>query len=159
MELPVETLDALERFFEIAKRFYRRNGLIEADAEDCAADVRLCLLQLLRRGGSLSDAYFRRVLVGCLADFLEQAQRVVTIPLEEAKGYPCEPPSVQVLALREALGRLSPTDRELIWRCDGEGYSVKALAQEWGVREECLRQRFASCPPAVAAAAGVGMKG
>ena len=142
MELPVETLDALERFFEIARRFYRRNGLSEADAEDCAADVRLCLLQLLRRGGSLSDAYFRRVLVGCLADFLEQAQRVVTIPLEEAKGYPCEPPSVQVLALREALGRLSPTDRELIWRCDGEGCSVKALAQEWGVREECLRQRL-----------------
>ena len=43
---------------------------------------------------------------------------------------------MQVLALREALGRLSPTDRELIWRCDGEGYSVKALARAWGVRED-----------------------
>jgi len=47
-----------------------------------------------------------------------------------------------VLALREALARLSPADRELLWRCDGEGYSVKDLAREWGVREDCLRQRL-----------------
>nr|BAL52813.1 hypothetical protein HGMM_F03C06C18 [uncultured prokaryote] len=49
---------------------------------------------------------------------------------------------MQTLALLEALERLSPADRELLWKHDGEGYSLGELAQQLGVREDCLRQRL-----------------
>jgi DNA-directed RNA polymerase specialized sigma24 family protein len=81
MEISAETLMELNRFFERAKRICRRRGLNEQDAEDCAAEVRLRLLLLLQRGGTLSTAYFESVLQGCLADFWEQQR--ATVPLEE----------------------------------------------------------------------------
>ncbi|GIV05555.1 MAG: hypothetical protein KatS3mg016_1130 [Fimbriimonadales bacterium] len=142
MELPTEVIEAVQRWHNSAMHFYRGKGLSAADAEDCAAEMRLRLLRVLQRGGVLSEAYYRCVLWGVLADFLILRQQCATVPMEETMGYAVEPPSVQALALREALERLSPADRELLWRCDGEGCSVKDLVQEWGVREDCLRQRL-----------------
>jgi DNA-directed RNA polymerase specialized sigma24 family protein len=52
-------------------RFYQRKGLNAQDAEDCAAEVRLHLLQHLQQGRTLSFAYAVRVAQGVLADFVQ----------------------------------------------------------------------------------------
>nr|BAL52812.1 hypothetical protein HGMM_F03C06C17 [uncultured prokaryote] len=84
MEIAKEMLDTLEQLFHQAKRFFQRKGLNEQDAEDCAAEVRLHLLKLILRGGTLSNTYFQRVLHGCLSDFIEQTQSLSILPLEYA---------------------------------------------------------------------------
>lgn len=80
--IPEEMLGQIQRYFEQAKTIYRRKGLTEADAEDCAGEVRLCLLRHVQKGGTLSYAYFLRVVQGCLADFLHAQSP--TLPLEDA---------------------------------------------------------------------------
>lgn len=44
MNISAETLNWLERCFARAVHFFRRKGLSEPDAEDCAAEVRSRLL-------------------------------------------------------------------------------------------------------------------
>ncbi|MER3403690.1 MAG: hypothetical protein C4337_10530 [Armatimonadota bacterium] len=61
MSISEETEKQIQQYFERAKRIYRQKGLTEADAEDCAAEVRFCLLRNVQRGGTLSNAYFQRV--------------------------------------------------------------------------------------------------
>ena len=84
MEFSAETLGWLERCFARAVRYFRQKGRNEQDAEDCAAEVRLHLLKLILRGGTLSNTYFQRVLHGCLSDFIEQTQSLPLSPLEDA---------------------------------------------------------------------------
>ncbi len=83
MDISAETLRQIEQFFEWAKRIARQKGLNEQDAEDVAAEVRLNLLLLQKREGTLSVAYFLRVVHGCLADF--RNQQIPTVPLEKAE--------------------------------------------------------------------------
>ncbi len=85
MNISAETLNWLERCFALAVRFFRRKGLSEPDAEDCAAEVRLRLLYALQRGATLSEGYFVAVLRGCYADFVAaQAAQPPVLPLERA---------------------------------------------------------------------------
>ena len=49
--------ELLQSAFGWALRFYQRKGLNAQDAEDCAAEVRLHLLQHLQQGRTLSFAY------------------------------------------------------------------------------------------------------
>jgi len=57
------------------KDTYQRKGLNAQDAEDCAAEVRLHLLQHLQQGRTLLFAYAVRVAQGVLADFVQAQQR------------------------------------------------------------------------------------
>jgi hypothetical protein len=83
MNISAETLDWLERCFARALRYFRRKGLSEPDAEDCAAEVRLQLLCCLQRGATLSEGYFRAVVRGCYADFVAaQTAQPPALPLE-----------------------------------------------------------------------------
>jgi DNA-directed RNA polymerase specialized sigma24 family protein len=75
----------LQSAFDWALRFYQRKGLNAQDAEDCAAEVRLHLLQHLQQGRPLSFAYAVQVAQGVLADFVAaQQRRFQTVPLEHA---------------------------------------------------------------------------
>ncbi|MCX7994040.1 MAG: hypothetical protein N2651_10285, partial [Fimbriimonadales bacterium] len=83
MTISAKTLNWLERCFARALRYFRRKGLSQPDAEDCAAEVRLQLLCCLQRGATLSDGYFLAVVRGCYADFVAtQAAHPPTLPLE-----------------------------------------------------------------------------
>ena len=87
MELSAETLSWLERCFARAVRYFRQKGLSEADAEDCAAEVRLQLLYRLQQGVPLSDGYFLAVLRGGYADFVAaQAEQPACILLDNVKS-------------------------------------------------------------------------
>lgn len=79
MERYSDVMVQIQHYFEQAKRIYRRKGLTEADAEDCAGEVRLCLLRHVWKGGTLSYAYFLRVVQGCLADFLHAQSPVLSL--------------------------------------------------------------------------------
>jgi hypothetical protein len=77
--------ELLQSAFDWALRFYQRKGLNAQDAEDCAAEVRLHLLQRLQQGRALSFAYAAQVARGILADFVQaQQQRSQAMPLEYA---------------------------------------------------------------------------
>lgn len=82
MNISEQAEKQIEQYFERAKRIFRQKGLTEADAEDCAAEVRFRLLRHVQKGGTLSYAYFLRVVQGCLADFLHAQSP--TLPLEDA---------------------------------------------------------------------------
>jgi len=77
--------ELLQSAFDWALRFYQRKGLNAQDAEDCAAEVRLHLLQRLQQGRALSFAYAAQVARGILADFVQaQQQPSQAMPLEYA---------------------------------------------------------------------------
>jgi DNA-directed RNA polymerase specialized sigma24 family protein len=57
MPILPEEEQLLQSAFDWALRFYQRKGLNAQDAEDCAAEVRLHLLQHLQQGRPLSFAY------------------------------------------------------------------------------------------------------
>lgn len=46
------------------------------------------------------------------------------------------------ITVRLALEQLEPADRDLLWLHDGEGYTLKELASDFGCTEVCLRQRL-----------------
>jgi len=80
--------ELLQSAFDWALRFYQRKGLNAQDAEDCAAEVRLHLLQHLQQGRTLSFAYAAQVARGILADFVQaQQQRPQAMPLEHADSH------------------------------------------------------------------------
>jgi len=88
MPILPEEEQLLQSAFDWALRFYQRKGLNAQDAEDCAAEVRLHLLQHLQQGRTLSFAYAVRVAQGVLADFISAQQRhPPTIPLENADWH------------------------------------------------------------------------
>jgi DNA-directed RNA polymerase specialized sigma24 family protein len=70
--MPIKPADEqlLQAVFEWAKQLFRRKGLIEHDAEDCAAEVCLLMLAHLTQGRTLSFAYAVQVARGVLADFV-----------------------------------------------------------------------------------------
>jgi len=143
MDISKDALKALEWFYERAKRFYQRKGLTDQDAEDCAAEVRLQLLQTLQRGRTLSFAYFQRVVCGVLADFVEAQQRQLpTIPLEDADSCLEELPLEQQVAIHWALERLKPDARALVVLHDMHGYTMEELTERFGCSAACLRQRL-----------------
>ena len=49
--------ELLQSAFDWALRFYQRKGLNVQDAEDCAAEVRLHLLQRMQQGRTVSFVY------------------------------------------------------------------------------------------------------
>ena len=75
--MPITPADEqlLQAVFDWARRLFRRKGLTEHDAEDCAAEVRLPMLAHLKQGRTLSFAYAVRVAQGVLADFVQAQQR------------------------------------------------------------------------------------
>jgi DNA-directed RNA polymerase specialized sigma24 family protein len=88
--MPITPADEqrLQAVFEWAKRLFRRKGLTEHDAEDCAAEVRLQMLAHLQQGRTFSFAYAVQVARGVLADFISaQQQHHPTIPLENADWH------------------------------------------------------------------------
>lgn len=87
MNISAEMLNWLERCFARAVRYFRRKGLSEADAEDCAAEMRLQLVCRLQQGATLSDSYFLAVLHGCYADFVAaHAEQSTCISLDNVKS-------------------------------------------------------------------------
>jgi DNA-directed RNA polymerase specialized sigma24 family protein len=88
MPILPEEEQLLQSAFDWALRFYHRKGLNAQDAEDCAAEVRLHLLQHLQQGRTLSFAYAVQIARGVLADFISAQQRhPPTIPLENADWH------------------------------------------------------------------------
>ena len=88
--MPITPADEqrLQAVFEWAKRLFRRKGLTEHNAEDCAAEVRLQMLAHLQQGRTFSFAYAVQVARGVLADFISAQQRHhPTIPLENADWH------------------------------------------------------------------------
>jgi|GEM_PF-903845 len=143
MDIPAEAFKTLELAFERAKRFFQRRGLNEQDAEDCAAEVRLQLLQRLQHGRTLSFAYLERMMRGVLADFVQAQQRQPPdLPLEAADSCRGELGWEQWVEVWWALEQLPPNDRALVWLHDGEGYTVEELTERFGCSAACLRQRL-----------------
>ena len=118
--------------------------MIEQDAEDCAAEVRLQLLQRLQQGQTLSFAYFVRVVRGVLADFVAKQQRQTpAIPLEDADSCMGEELSLeQQIDVWWALEQLKPDARALIILHDLHGYTIGELTERFGCSAACLRQRL-----------------
>jgi len=88
MPILPEEEQLLQAVFDWARRLFRRKGLNAQDAEDCAAEVRLQLLQTCQQGRSLSFAYAAQVARGILADFVSAQQRhPPIIPLENADWH------------------------------------------------------------------------
>ena len=86
--MPITPADEqlLQAVFEWARRPFRRKGLTEHDAEDCAAEVRLQVLSHLQQGRTLSFAYTMQVARGVLADFVQaQQQRPQALPLYQSR--------------------------------------------------------------------------
>jgi len=137
--------ELLQSAFGWALRFYQRKGLNAQDAEDCAAEVRLHLLQHLQQGRALSFAYAAQVARGILADFVQaQQQRPQAMPLEHADSHGGEvEPSLELqAAVRWALEQLTPDARALVWLHDVEGYTAEELTERFGCNAACLRQRL-----------------
>ncbi len=144
MPILPEEEQLLQSAFDWALRFYQRKGLNAQDAEDCAAEVRLHLLQHLQQGRPLSFAYAVRVAQGVLADFVQAQQRHhPTIPLENADWHGGGEPSLEQQAVvRWALEQLPPDARALVWLHDVEGYTAEELTARFCCSAECLRQRL-----------------
>ena len=88
--MPITPADEqrLQAVFEWAKRLFRRKGLTEHNAEDCAAEVRLQMLAHLQQGRTFSFAYAVQVARGVLADFVAAQQRQPpTVPMEHADWH------------------------------------------------------------------------
>jgi len=136
--------ELLQSAFDWALRFYQRKGLNAQDAEDCAAEVRLHLLQHLQQGRPLSFAYAVQVARGILADFVQaQQQRPQAMPLEYADSHGWREPSSELrAAVRWALEQLTPDARALVWLHDVEGYTAEELTERFGCNAACLRQRL-----------------
>jgi len=111
--------------------------------KDCAAEVRLHLLQHLQQGRTLSFAYAVRVAQGVLADFVQAQQRQPpAIPLKDADSHGGREPSLELrAAVRWALEQLPPDARALVWLHDVEGYTAEELTERFGCSAACLRQR------------------
>ena len=112
--------------------------------KDCAAEVRLHLLQHLQQGRTLSFAYAVRVAQGVLADFVQAQQRQPpAIPLKDADSHGGREPSLELrAAVRWALEQLPPDARALVWLHDVEGYIAGELTERFGCNAACLRQRL-----------------
>jgi RNA polymerase sigma factor (sigma-70 family) len=144
--MPIKPADEqlLQAVFEWAKQLFRRKGLIEHDAEDCAAEVRLLMLAHLTQGRALSFAYAVQVARGVLADFvalqhdIPQPFRWKT-PTGTGGG---EPSLEQQAVVRWALEQLPPDARALVWLHDVEGYTAEELTARFGCSADCLRQRL-----------------
>jgi len=145
MPILPEEEQLLQAVFDWARRLFRRKGLNAQDAEDCAAEVRLQLLQTCQQGRSLSFAYAAQVARGILADFVSAQQRhPPIIPLENAdwQGGGGEPSMELNAAVRWALEQLPPGARALVWLHDVEGYTTEELTVQFGCSAECLRQQL-----------------
>ena len=142
MPILPEEEQLLQAVFDWALRFYQRKGLNAQDAEDCAAEVRLHLLQHLQQGRALSFAYAAQVARGILADFVQAQQRhPPIIPLENADWHGGASLELQA-AVRWALEQLPPDARALVWLHDVEGYTAEELTERFGCNAACLRQRL-----------------
>jgi DNA-directed RNA polymerase specialized sigma24 family protein len=96
--------ELLQSAFDWALRFYQRKGLNAQDAEDCAAEVRLHLLQRLQQGRTLSFAYAVRVAQGVLADFVQAQQRQPpAIPLKDADSHGGREPTLYQSRVQSSL--------------------------------------------------------
>ncbi|MFN7016270.1 MAG: RNA polymerase sigma factor, partial [Fimbriimonadales bacterium] len=123
----------------------RQKGLSEADAEDCAAEVRLQLLCRLQQGATLSDSYFLAVLRGGYADFVaSRAEQPACISLDNVKSVEGggEADLLRILQVRSALEQLIEADRELLLLHYEEGYTLEELSARFACSPECLRQRL-----------------
>jgi DNA-directed RNA polymerase specialized sigma24 family protein len=91
--MPITPADEqlLQAVFDWARRLFRRKGLNAQDAEDCAAEVRLHLLQHLQQGRPLSFAYAVRVAQGVLADSCRRSSVNIEPFSREVVGFVLPP--------------------------------------------------------------------
>jgi DNA-directed RNA polymerase specialized sigma24 family protein len=145
--MPITPADEqrLQAVFEWAKRLFRRKGLTEHDAEDCAAEVRLRRRSLTSSKDEPSRSPMQcRSRAACWqisyprSSDIPQPFRWKT-PIGTGGG---EPSLEQRAAVRWALEQLPPDARALVWLHDVEGYTAEELTARFGCPTDCLRQRL-----------------
>jgi RNA polymerase sigma-70 factor, ECF subfamily len=123
----------------------RRLGLSDADAQDVAQET---LLRAWRRLPTLRDGerFEPWLLAICRREALRlmrsrSRQPVAEIPEDEASPLDQMAAAEDRLALRDALGRLTPTDRRVLWLRFGEDLAHQQVANRLGLTETAVRIR------------------
>jgi RNA polymerase sigma-70 factor (ECF subfamily) len=115
-------------------------------AEDITQDA---LVRVLEELHSLKDAgafqsWLFRVAKNLYLDFVKSAKNKNHIPLDDLSlpEPSSNPDSIQILKIREALGRLDSEDRPLLLLADLEGHSYAEIAKIMGISEAAVRSRL-----------------
>lgn len=117
------------RVFYLAGRIFRRRE----DVEDVAQETFLAAWRRLETYGGRApfEHWITRICLRCCyARLAAERRRTVPFPVQEPVG-PTHDPAV-ALDLERMLARLSPADRFILLLVDGEGWSVKEVADRTG---------------------------
>lgn len=119
----------------------------ETEAEDVVQEAFVAALTTSALPTGDVGAWLRAVTARKALDWLRRlGRRREQPPVEDSskRGFPADPPSaglVEVLAVRQALLRLSPSDRAVLTLVDLEGLSMAEAAQALGLTRVAVKWR------------------
>lgn len=118
-------------------------GLVrDADrALDCTQDTFVRAFEHLRKGRPINAAWLYTVARNRAMDEFRRNKRVQP-DLAALEEVPVHQRTDETLAVRQALDRLSPADREVLYLFDVAGFKTDEIGAMLGVRGSAIRQRL-----------------
>lgn len=110
-------------------------------ALDCTQDTFLRAYQNLTKGKPVNASWLYTVARNRAMDEFRRNKRVEP-NLEALDQQGVEEPTDQTLAVQDAMDRLSPTDREVLYLFDVAGFKTDEIGSMLGVRGSAIRQRL-----------------
>ena len=148
MERRAVSEDAFERFYEATAAAIRAYILRHCGDRDSAEDLfQITYVKFLGSRMALTPqapearAYLYRIASNAIADHgraLQRRERLRRTAQERAATVP-ETPVPEDVGLREALGRLSKRERQLLWLLYAEGFGHKEVARIMNLKTASVR--------------------
>ena len=141
--LPEEFEAAVVRHYDTLLRLAVQRAGSRTEAEDIVQDT---FLQLLRSGRTFDDeehlkAFLIRAVINRCKDYLKSARHTRSVELSEAAENmlpAAPPPDSGESEVLEAVRRLRPAYRDVIYLFYYEEYSIREIAQMLGKRENTI---------------------
>jgi RNA polymerase sigma-70 factor (ECF subfamily) len=116
--------------------------LRDADAAlDCAQDTFLRAYENLRKGKPVKPQWLYTVARNRAMDVFRERRRVQP-ELGKLDQVPVQAPTDRAVAVRSAMERLSPADREVLYLFDVAGFKTEEIGEMLGIRSAAVRQRL-----------------
>ena len=109
-------------------------------AQDCAQDAFLRAYEHLRRGRQVNAAWLYTVARNRALDDVRRRRRVQP-NLEKLEGIPEREAGEQAGPVRQALAQLSPSDRELLYLFDIDGFDAREIGEMLGISRNAVHVR------------------
>jgi RNA polymerase sigma-70 factor (ECF subfamily) len=110
-------------------------------ALDCTQDTFLRAYENLRKGKPVNTSWLYTVARNRAMDEFRRRRRVQP-ELETLEHLPVHEPTDLAMAVRQALAKLPPVDREVLYLFDVAGFKTDEIGAMLGVRGTAIRQRL-----------------